>query len=883
MGELPKFTIALYDNEEDIEPDVREFDWDEIVSILTEHERTACDPCPGGKKCRAKCGKAWSPGVPREGETRCNDSIEFVSLLALDFDHLTPEEFDAVDDRLEGLKAVLHSSHSHRHGVDADPEKFALAISPEDDICVRIVFPLTRRLTPDEYRVFRRAFIDKYKLEWFRPLKEGQKKPQRAGADPTRKDLSGLYFLPSAPVGAPEVLAAEQDGALIDIEEMLKTGPKGVSRTVTRAMDHLAIPPVPAPSGPVDMEAIRKALRGYNPRSRPDDQNEVISRKDLVGRVARDEAMVKPEETGQRDHSCNRLGFILGRNFSDIIATEATLRFLVDMPVRKMPRYPDDDPEKDSIESRFDKVVRGWKNGAAAHVAQMEERAARKAERAQASQAFRSKLLNRKKARALLGDAPVEAGEDESEIEPTDEHTNWEDYLVRGAADDGEEGGLIKGEANVETVLRHSPEWRGVIRFNKVTKKVLVDGGPLEDFEMDENGVTSGIHYWFQRSTEWRMFMKKHEIFGAIAHTARANAFDPLAEYLNSLVWDGVNRIDTFLEVYCGAELKDPAGNDITEHTRRIGRRWLISAVARALDPGCKVDTILMLEGGQGIKKSTFIRALAGNDEWFTDSPISIADKDGKMLAAKKWIVELAELSALRASDVEAQKAFFSTRYDEFRPPYAHGMESFPRRCVYVGSTNDDKYLLDPTGNRRSWVARCKAFKIAKVTKDRDQLWAQAVAVYKAGLTCPKCASAAANIESVTEDIRCVEHRWWLSMKENEVSEATNNQRLRSGYSDIIRSWVLSWPIEERPQEVTTHMVAHDALGLSADKMEGQNRAIGLALKSLGFERKQRRVPGGSEYYYPTPEPLRCAPQRVKGKATGNVYVVPDEKKAKKG
>lgn len=874
--ELPPFTIALYENELDHDPHRETFSWIDLAALLTEHERTDCDPCPGGKQCKAKCGNAWSPGVPREGTTRLNANVEFVSLLSYDFDHLTMVEADGVFDRLAGLQLVAHSSHSHLHGLPENKRTGEPARPPEDDYCFRVVLPLLRPLAPAEYQKVRQAFIEKYGLRWTRPQQPWQKKPEAAGADNARKDLSGLYFLPSAPKGAPEVIAHQQDGEVSSIDELL----------AAKLAVHVAVAsvaestPDPEPSGPVDMDSLRKVLRAYSPRGRPEDENEVIPKKELVRRVRVGEPLVNASEPNQRDHSSNRIGFLIGRNFPTQFTKESLLE-LVRPSVMGMPVYDDDDPVDDSIDARFAKVVRGWENGRAAYDAQQKEKAERKEVREAQRQMMRARFKGRASmsgAKSVEVDVEDEEGEGDAEGDGEDDKS-WQVDLVRGPAeDDGKEGPLLRAEANANLILEHSPEWRGILKFNMVTKKISAEGAPLRPHEMVGSDLTTGINYWFQRSEDWRLILKTHEIQNAIYHAARANAFDPLKDYLESLHWDGTARDDTWLETYCGVELKDPSGNDITEHIRRIARRWLISAVARAYEPGCQVDTVLMLEGGQGIKKSTLIRTLAVNPEWFTDSPISIAEKDGKMLAAKKWIVELAELSALRASDVEAQKAFFSTRVDEFRPPYAPAIEEFLRRCVYVGSTNDDKYLLDPTGNRRYWVAKCTAFQIRKAKRERDQVWAEAVHHYKAGFTCAECRDG--------DEDRCPRHRWWLTKDENEVSERVNATRLRSGYTDTIRDWILSAAPEDRPTELTIHMIAAEALELSPEKFGSQNTAIGLALRSLGCgDRKQRRVPGGWEGYYTLPDPLRYAPKRVskkKGKGVegkGNLYPVPDPSK----
>lgn len=858
---------VTYANELDPDPQYVETTWGELVSELTQHDLTDCDPCPGGKKCRAKFGMALSPGIPREGTTRSDASTGKVGFLMLDFDHLTQKEAEGVDERTEGLELVAHSTHSHRHGLPADEAAGTPARPPEEDLCFRIAFPYPRPLTPAEHKKVRAAFIEKYRLEWRRP--DGSK----AGADPARKDLSGIYFFPSAPKSQKDnLIAVHQEGTLVEVDELLAAAPAAM--TASAAVTAVSAPLPVTPTGPVDMEAIRRALRAYNPRKRPEDEGEVISKKELAGRVARGEALVKSTEPGQRDHSCNRIGFILGRKFADLIPDEATLLALVDMPVRLMPTYPDDDPEKDSLESRFAKVFRGYANGHAAHEAQVKERAERKAERkAEHKSLYTGGIAERLNRHKQASTGEVEANDCEDDEGDEDGRfdadgnetaewveTNWEKkrkLLLRAPdREDGSEGALLKGGANAALILEHEPRWRGCIRFNEVTKDVVIGDAPIREYEKSVASVTNGINNWLQ--IEFGLILTSTVARDQIYHVARANSFDPLKDYLNGVRHDRTKRIDTFLEVYCGAETEDEEGNDITEYLRKISRRFLMGAAARGLKPGCQMDNVLILEGEQGVKKSRFLRALGG--EFFADSTMNVTDKDSKMLVSQHWIIELAELSSLRPNETEAQKGFFSSPVDKFRPPYAHAVEKFPRRCVCVGTTNDYKYMYDPTGARRPWPVRCRALDARRVKKDRDLIWAEAVAEYKAGFTCPDCLASNDGDTSKEED-RCEKHRWWLTLEENKkYLEGQNNQRIRSGFAGVLKSWLLAFKPELRPTELTTTVIALEALSIPPDRIESHFKAIGLAAAALKMEHKQRMVNGKREWMYVVPEEMRTAP-----------------------
>ncbi|KQZ19466.1 hypothetical protein ASD50_08335 [Mesorhizobium sp. Root552] len=282
---------------------------------------------------------------------------------------------------------------------------------------------------------------------------------------------------------------------------------------------------------------------------------------------------------------------------------------------------------------------------------------------------------------------------------------------------------------NACILLEHDPEWIDALAYDEFNCKTLllrpIPGATMEhvDFrprELRDTDVINALR-WFNR----RQFPSatRAVLYDAMLAVARQSIISPVRHYLEDLHWDGSRRLDTWLVDYCGAE--------DTAYTRAVGRRWMLSAVARALKPGCKADYCMILEGEQGIGKSTLLRRLASS-EWFHDGLRDMTSKDASMALRGRWIVELPELSAMRRSDVEAVKAFLSRNEERYRPPYDRAEVSEPRRCVFAGTTNRTDYLLDDTGARRFWPVRVTRADTDSVANDRDQLWAEAVVAYRA-------------------------------------------------------------------------------------------------------------------------------------------------------
>src|SRR6185312_14122467 len=197
----------------------------------------------------------------------------------------------------------------------------------------------------------------------------------------------------------------------------------------------------------------------------------------------------------------------------------------------------------------------------------------------------------------------------------------------------------------------------------------------------------------------------------------------PIRSYLESLRWDGIERLDSWLCTYLGVE--------DTTYAWAVGARWLISAVARIYRPGVKADCCLILEGPQGTRKSTALKTLAG--PYFTDELADLGSKDSALQTRGVWIIELSELDTLSRSEVGRIKAFMSRTTDRFRPPYGKRLIESPRQCVFAGTVNHSTYLRDDTGARRFWPVVCGCIDIEQLARDRDQLWAEAKARFDQG------------------------------------------------------------------------------------------------------------------------------------------------------
>lgn len=225
-------------------------------------------------------------------------------------------------------------------------------------------------------------------------------------------------------------------------------------------------------------------------------------------------------------------------------------------------------------------------------------------------------------------------------------------------------------------------------------------------------------------------WVKQTHASQVIKHLAAEYCVNPLRIYLKAKVWDGTKRIDTWLPQYMGTV--------DNEYTRAIGRKWLISAVARAMDPGCQADHMLIFEGSQGVGKSRAARILGGQFYTEYSGNIKTGQKDMVHVIIGKMIVEMSELATIRKADIESLKAMLTTCIDDARLSYERDAKAYPRTCVFLGTTNEVNraYIADATGARRFWPARVgveKPVDNEMLAQDVEQLWAEAVNAYENG------------------------------------------------------------------------------------------------------------------------------------------------------
>jgi putative DNA primase/helicase len=345
---------------------------------------------------------------------------------------------------------------------------------------------------------------------------------------------------------------------------------------------------------------------------------------------------------------------------------------------------------------------------------------------------------------------------------------NWRYELLMNEAADGTPTAPKPCLANAVVAVRNAEDTAGRLAFNEFSQDIVAltalpwgSTGKWTDTDNTRAAV------WLQQ--KHRIMVNSGVAAEAAQAVARERTFHPVREYLDSLRWDGTERAEQWLPLYLGAK------ND--EYTRGVGLRWLISAVARIYQPGAKVDCCLVLEGPQGLKKSTALNTIAG--EWFADELAEMGTKDAALQTQGVWILELAELDSLkRTADISRIKSFMSRKLDHFRPPYGRTAQDFPRQCVFAGTINPggSGIFHDETGNRRFWPVECTHIRIQELARDRDQIWAEAVVRYRRG------------------------DRWWIDNdKDSQLNDlAQEEQALRyegGQWDELILKW-LENPIE---------------------------------------------------------------------------------------
>lgn len=386
--------------------------------------------------------------------------------------------------------------------------------------------------------------------------------------------------------------------------------------------------------------------------------------------------------------------------------------------------------------------------------------------------------------------------------------------------------------SNLFTVFRDDSRWRS-LRLNMLGNNLEYQDGkqPHEALFLATTARWLATHYGLEAGGPM--------IQSALLAAAQGRAYNPVQEYLDRLVWDGVSRLDSMRTDILGCP--PPAEGDFHKLHNAYLRRFAIGAVARAMKPGCKMDTALILVGAQGAKKSTFFAEWFGR-QWFGDSPIPIGDKDAFIQLQTVWGYEAAEMEDLGRKTAEAVKQFLSAGTDVYRAPYDREARHHPRHSVMMGSANRQQILTDETGSRRFWpitIPDNALIDIPRLLADRDQLWAEATAAFRKN------------------------EPWWFTREEETALERAKDveqYELEDAWYPEIIAWVNSRGNAEPFQIVDIFN------GLKLDhshRNKTNQERVGAILRRMKCTQDRLKNDQGQRlrvWYPPPPEPPKIAP-----------------------
>lgn len=537
----------------------------------------------------------------------------------------------------------------------------------------RLVFPLSRQVKPDEYEPLCRMIAQKLGIDLF---------------DDTTYQLARLFYWPSTCKDGDYVFEY-QDGPACDVDAFL---------ALYRDYHDVSSWPISSREGDIIVHEMKKA---GDPTEKPG----------LIGAFCRAYSIEEAIDTFlpevyEKTTFGNRYTYTKGSVAAGLVCYEGKWAY----------SNHETDPASKQLCNAFD-LCRIHLYGIRDEGSKVTDNT-----RLPSYLAMQEFISKDKKTRALLmRERRAEAVEDFTGVEEEDH--SWESEL------DCDKRGVIKSTANnIITILEKDPKLKGKLWYNLFSNFVCVNGGLPWNAEASRWGNNDDANLRIYMENNYGITGKDKIKDSTVAVVTRHRRH-PIREYLSSLEWDGIPRLDKLIIDYIGAE-----DNALT---RAMTRKHFTAAVARIYEPGCKYDYCLIVTGKEGIGKSTLFSVMGG--EWFSDSLVTMEGTKGMEQLRNSWIVELPELGSIKRSDVEQVKAFITRQDDCYRPAYGSVMESHPRQCIFSGTTNETYFLKGDTGNRRFWVIavnpelRKHGNTREALEADRDQLWAEAVVRYREG------------------------------------------------------------------------------------------------------------------------------------------------------
>lgn len=596
------------------------------------------------------------------GGIRKNANVMYRTVATLDIDYGTVNVWDDFTMAF-GFAAMIYSTHKHSSKTPR----------------YRLVFPLSRQVSPAEYEPLCRKIAAEIGIDLF---------------DDTTYELPRLFYWPSTSKDA-DFVFDYQDGPACDVDAIL-----------SQYVDYKDVSAWPLSSREGDVIAHEIKKQG-DPTEKPGVIGafcRAYSIEDAIDTFLSD----KYQKTGHEGRYTYKLGSVAG----GLVCYEGKFAY----------SHHETDPASKQLCNAFD-LCRVHLFGAQDEGSRALD-VTRKPSYA-AMQEFAAKdkavklLMARERAQAAADDFD---GLDDAEL-PEDYNDEWKAELEYTKS-----GKLLCNIANIILILENDPALAGHIVHDLFTgMDSAKDGLP---WNKNANQWTdtddANLRVWLEKHYD---ITGKEKIADALTAVLTRHSYHPIRDYLNGLTWDGVPRLDRIIIDYMGAE--------DSELNRAMSRKHFVAAVARVFNPGCKYDYCLIMSGAEGIGKSTLLRVMGG--KWFNDSITTLEGKEGMEQLRRAWVVELGELSSIKRSDVEQVKAHLSKQVDIYRAAYARRVLEHPRQCVFCGTTNEALFLKGDTGNRRFWVipvaAELRKYKdwSEAIRRDRDQLWAEAVHYYKQG------------------------------------------------------------------------------------------------------------------------------------------------------
>jgi len=728
------FSISIFSSARDNEPHTITLGLDEFVTLL-KGPPTLVEGCPPSletdenKKLVDKLktgGEAWSPAKFKEGTTRKKENVESLCALVFDFDKgkdgkagIGHTEHDELFAYLNSRNVMWLAHDSFTCGYYKDKYKF------------RVVLPLSSPVNAADYVIL-----------WNQWEKALPIKPDHAC-----RDVSRIYFSPFIP----SQFADEYWSAISDCKNLLtftrlKNSPilRGVSLNDVKVRgggeqahteeDWLELVRSATEKNPALNKAVYGAVLGRLREGEPLSGLWELFEGALKENTASDPVKDWGRALAQFKKSQNDAQALFEKEREE----EEKVEYAGEDVLKKQKTNDEKlegfcpNPKQLASASR---ALKQWTDAVKRDCNQTQQAAA-------ALGVYCPHVLSEDTIRRKLTKANQKVGEGELYLTPLEIETALTNGITAGRARPkyiGREGwkGMLLVDAettplacdeNASIVLEYCPEVANKLRFNVRTRTCfIVESVPWSDEPIPVEFAredSPALAMWIAKQLGNRP-VGNDRAYTAAAFAAQKNSYDPFFDWLNTLVWDGKKRINTWLSDYAGA--------DDSEYTRIVGKRWLLQAVARTHTPACDAQGMLVFTGRTGTGKSSILRELTGED-YFTDDLPEIGTKECSFALEKLVIAEFSELSAWKKHGNALIKALVTNTHEYHRESYGRDTRRVLRRAILAGSTNETDYLTDPTGNRRFWTVEVnRETDFLRMRKDRPQIWAELVIMYKAG------------------------------------------------------------------------------------------------------------------------------------------------------